>query len=75
MEKLAIKLKIIQKVSNTERVKNGLERLGKGYFDAYRFNPYNPLAYIVLICIFIIGLIMYGFVGVFEKAENPFLWN
>lgn len=75
MEKLAIKLKIIQKVSNTERAKKGLKKLGKGYFNAYRFNPYNPLSYIIIICIAVGGLIMYGVFGIFEKAENPFLWN
>lgn len=75
MKKIAIKLKIIQKISNTERAKKGLKKLGRGYFDAYRFNPYNPLSYLIIFCVAVGGLIMYGVVGVVEKAENPFLWN
>jgi len=75
MEKIAIKLKIIQKVSNEERVKKGLKRLGRGYFNAYRFNPYNPLSYLIVLVIAIGCLVMYGVVGFFEKCENPFLWN
>lgn len=75
IEKIAIKLKIIQKVSNEERVKNGLKKIGKGYFNAYRFNPYNPLSYLIVLAIAVGGLLMYGVVGLYQKAENPFLWN
>ena len=75
MEEIAIKLKIIQKVSNKERVKKGLNKIGKGYSNAYRFNPYNPLSYLVLLCIVIGASVMYGVVGMYEKAENPFLWS
>lgn len=74
MEKLAIKLKILQKVSNEERSKKGLPKLGRGYFDAYRFNPKNPLSYLCVILIAVGGLIMYGVVGLYEKRQNPFLW-
>jgi len=75
IEKLVIKLKILQKVSNEERSKKGLLKLGRGYFDAYRFNPINPLSYLCVIVILISGLIMYGVVGLYEKRQNPFLWD
>ena len=52
MRKLLKKLYIVQEVSNELRHEQGLPRLGKGYFNAYRFNPYNPLSYIALILIF-----------------------
>lgn len=75
MEKLAIKLKILQKVSNEERSKKGLPKLGRGYFDAYRLNPINPLSYVCVLLMFFFGLIMYGVVGLYEKRQNPFLWD
>ena len=48
VKKIFKALYIVQEVSNEQRHKQGLKRLGKGYFKAYRFNPYNPLSYIVL---------------------------
>jgi len=67
-------LKIVQVVSNEERNKNGLKRLGKGYFNAYRLNPYNPLSYIVFLFSIPITILLYGFIGLFEKFINPFKW-
>jgi hypothetical protein len=75
MEDKLIFLRIIQVVSNEERSKNGLKRLGKGYFKAYRLNPYNPLSYIITIIGIPIVLLMYGFVGLFKKVDNPFKWD
>ena len=75
MKELVIKLGILQVVSNEQRHKNGLKRLGKGYFEAYRLNPFNPLSYAVVIIAIPIILIMYGFVGFYEKAINPFKWD
>ena len=74
MKELLIKLKIIHVVSNEERRKAGIKILGKGYFKAYRFNPFNPLSYVLIIIIPVIFL-MHGFVGVFKKVINPFQWN
>ena len=76
MRKLLMALKIVQKVSNEERHKQGLKRLGKGFFDAYRLNPYNPLSYVAFILMLVAGLVMYGVVGFFEKVatHNPFKW-
>jgi hypothetical protein len=75
MKELFIKLKILQVVSNEQRHKDGLERLGKGYFKAYRLNPFNPLSYIFVVATIPVVLLMYGFVGLFEKAINPFRWD
>lgn len=75
MKDILKSLKIVQVVSNEERHKNGLKRLGKGYFNAYRFNPYNPLSYIVFIISIPILILLYGILGLFEKIYNPFKWN
>jgi membrane protein insertase Oxa1/YidC/SpoIIIJ len=75
MKELLIKLKIVQVVSNEQRHKDGLKRLGKGYFKADRLNPFNPLSYILIVVTIPVILIMYGFVSSFEKAINPFMWD
>lgn len=73
MRTLLKKLYIIQVVSN----KNRNPKLGRGYMDAYRFNPYNPLSYISLIIVLIVGILMFGFVGFWKEVDlqNPFKWN
>jgi len=75
MFELLKRIKVIEFVSNEERNKKGLKRLGKGYFTAYRLNPFNPLSYIILIILIPILLLMYGFYGFFKNLENPFKWN
>jgi len=67
MRKILISLYIIQEVSNKERHKKGLKRL----------NPYNPLSYITIVLILVIGIIMFGFVGFWKEVDikNPFKWN
>ena len=73
MKKLLTMLYIVQIVSN----KGKNPKLGKGHKDAYRFNPYNPLTYMALIITLIVGIIMFGFVGFWKKADvkNPFAWD
>jgi hypothetical protein len=70
-------LLILQEVSNEERHKQGLKRLGRGHFNAYRLNPYNPLSYIAVILIFVVGIIMFGIVGIWKETTtlNPFKWD
>lgn len=70
-------LLIVQEVSNEKRHKQGLKRLGRGYFKAYRFNPYNPLSYMTLVIILVIGILMFGFVGFWKETttRNPFKWD
>ena len=77
IKKLLKHLRIIQTVSNEQRHKQGLKRLGRGYFEAHRFNPYNPLSYISLVVILVVGIIMFGFVGFWKEIDmyNPFKWN
>jgi hypothetical protein len=72
MKELFIKLKIVQVVSNEQRHKDGLKRLGKGYFKAYRLNPFNPLSYILVVLTIPVILLMYGFVGSFETTCTIF---
>ena len=70
-------LQIVQTVSNEQRYKQGLKRLGRGYFEAHRLNPFNPLSYIALIIILIVGILMFGFVGFWKETTtlNPFRWD
>jgi hypothetical protein len=77
LKKILTRLRIAQTVSNEKRHEQGLKRLGRGYFEAHRFNPYNPLSYIVLITILIVGILMFGFVGFWKETTtiNPFKWD
>ena len=77
LKKIFTRLQIVQTVSNEKRHEQGLKRLGRGYFEAHRFNPYNPLSYIVLIIILFVGILMFGFVGFWKETTiiNPFKWD
>lgn len=70
-------LQIVQTVSNEERHAKGLKKLGRGFVQAHRFNPYNPLSYITLVSILIVGILMFGFVGFWKETTlyNPFKWD
>jgi hypothetical protein len=63
---------ILQEVSNKGR--NPV--LGRGYSTAVRINPYNPLSYITLILIYIIGMLLFGIIGFWKETYqvNPFKW-
>jgi hypothetical protein len=70
MKRLLISLKIIQE----KKIK---DPLGVTYKQR-RLNPYNPLTYVVIICSLIIGLLMYGFVGLWNEvnwSELKFQWR
>ena len=73
MREILKMLLIIQEVSNKGRKK----KLGKGFSVAYRFNPFNPLSYIFLPLFLIVGIVMFGFVGVWSECDlnNPFKWR
>ena len=78
LENFLKKIKVLQVVSNEERHRNGLDRLGRGFFEAQRFNPYNPLSYFVVLIMYIIILIVFGLNGLFGKSKtskNPFKWD
>jgi hypothetical protein len=42
-----------------------------------RMNPYNPLSYIYILLAFIVGLFMFGFVGIWKEMDlkNPFKYQ
>lgn len=64
-------LHVIQTVSN----KDG--KLGRGFIEAQRLNPYNPLSYITIVLGFILGIILFGIYGFWKEVDttNPFKWN
>lgn len=41
-----------------------------------RLNPFNPLSYISIICIVLVGFLMFGIVGFWKEVDskNPFKW-
>lgn len=78
MQKILIFLKILQVVSNEKRTKEGLPKLGEGYFDACRANPYNPLSYILIVItipILIIFVFIKSIIQLFKDMGNPFAWK
>ncbi len=69
MRKLLILLKVIEtkKIMDPFKITHTKKRL----------NPYNPLSYIVLLITFVVGIIMFGFVGLWRKInikEFMFKW-
>jgi hypothetical protein len=42
-----------------------------------RINPYNPLTYLIVLITLIIGILLFGFVGVWKETnlKNDFKWN
>lgn len=73
MKKLLKFLFVIQEVSNEGRE----PKLGRGFFEARRLNPYNPLSYITVVLVLIVGILMFGFVGIWKETNlrNPFKWD
>lgn len=66
-------LKVHQEVSNYKR-KN---KLGRGYSTAFRFNPWNPLSYLVLLFASIFWF-FYGGLSTIKKEilhHNPLKWH
>jgi hypothetical protein len=49
----------------------------KRWYIKNRLNPYNPLTYISIILIFIVGVLMFGFVGIWKKLDlwHAFKWQ
>jgi hypothetical protein len=58
-------------------------RQEKEYSDSYgtwikfRINPFNPLTYVVIILGLLMGLIMFGIIGMWREIDtkNPFKWS
>lgn len=70
MKKIFIKLLIVQE-------KRILRDDGFTYRKCYRINPYNPLSYVLIPVSVIVGLLMYGFVGITNEFDfqNPFKYR
>lgn len=73
MRKILKRLLIIQEVSNQNRE----PKLGRGFHEARRLNPFNPLSYITVVVAIIVGILIFGFVGVWKEMDlkNPFKWD
>jgi len=71
-QSIIIFLKITQTVSN----ENKRPRLGRGYDNAMRMNPYNPLSYISIIIVGIIISVLNGVIGGYNYFKiNHFKWD
>lgn len=46
-------------------------------YNSTRINPYNPLSYITIVLTILIGILMFGFVGVWKEIDlrNPFKYQ
>jgi hypothetical protein len=73
IKKILFHLKVIQIVSN----KNRIIKLGRGFNDAKRLNPYNPLSYLTLLVVLLVGMVAFGIIGFWKEVDttNPFKWN
>lgn len=42
-----------------------------------RLNPYNPLTYLLIAIVFLIGILKFGFVGIWKELDtrNPFKYQ
>lgn len=71
MRKILKALSIFQEHKNT---KGNIK--GRGYSYAYRLNPFNPLSYLLIPIMIIVGIILFGVLGVFKEVDhrNPFKW-
>ena len=71
MKKFLKYILVLQEIPNKD------QKLGRGYTKAIRLNPYNPLSYLSIIISFIIGILMFGFVGFWKEVDlrNPFKWQ
>jgi len=62
MKKFLIKIMVIQKDK-------------KSGYNFLRLNPYHPLSYLILIIGFVVALICFGIIGMWDEFNNPFKWQ
>ena len=55
--------KILFFLGVTEKIVNEI-----GY-EKYRLNRYNPLSYILIILVFVVGIILYGVIGFWKEID------
>lgn len=62
-------------VFQTRKIPYGNPELG--FRTEERINPFNPLSYLFILIGLVIGLLMYGFVGMWEKItlKKAFRWG
>lgn len=46
-------------------------------YSVKRMNPFNPLTYVTIVIAVILGLLMFGVVGIWDQVDtgNPFRWR
>ena len=46
-------------------------------YEKHRLNPYNPLSYILIILVCVVGIILYGVIGFWKEIDlrNPFKYQ
>lgn len=73
MRKFLKSIYVLQEVSN----KNRTPILGRGSSTACRLRVFNPLTYIVIALVLILGIICFGIIGFWGQIDkkNPFKWN
>ena len=73
MKSFLKKIHVIQEFDNR---KTELKK-GRGFFEAYRLNPFHPLSYATFIIYILLGIILYGGVGFWKESDlrNPFKWQ
>ena len=49
----------------------------KRKYTKMRLNPYNPLTYLLIAIIFLIGILKFGFVGIWKEIDtrSPFKYQ
>lgn len=69
IEKIMLSLLVLQETE----VKDALNKS----YTKRKLNPYNPLSYLYILIISIIGFIMFGVVGFWKEVDtsNPFKWQ
>lgn len=75
---LAIYVIQVKKREVTLTSKDGLERKVVGFRNWRRVNPYNPISYIVVSIMLIIGFLLFGGIGMWKEVDwlrNPFKWQ
>ena len=57
--------------------KQKLNPLNYNYHTVRRINPFNPLSYLTIVLVFLIGIILFGFVGIWKEIDlrNPFKYK
>lgn len=50
------------------QIKKSRNALGYTY-EKIRLNPYNPLSYLLILLTFFIGILLFGFVGVWSEID------